>query len=53
MSSIPVVTLVILSVLVAVLGLFVAGNFIMVATGLAGVFGAGLLEVLGGRRSRA
>ena len=38
-------TLVFISAVVAVLGLFVAGNLVMTGVGMLGVFGAGLLEI--------
>ena len=52
MSSLAATTLVFISAVVAVLGLFVAGNLVMTAVGMLGVFGAGLLE-LAGRRAAA
>jgi hypothetical protein len=50
-SSAPVAALTILGIILAVLGLFVAGNLVIVVVGLVSIFGAGLLQVLGGRRS--
>lgn len=50
-STAPVTVLVILGVLIAVLGLFVAGNIVMVALGLVAVLAAGLLGVAAGRTS--
>jgi hypothetical protein len=44
-TSAPVATLVILGAVIAVLGLFAAGNVVVTALGLAAVFAAGLLEV--------
>ena len=44
-SSAPVATLVILGAVIAVLGLFAAGDIAVTALGLAAVFAAGLLEV--------
>jgi hypothetical protein len=52
-TSIPVATLVILGALIAILGLFVAGNIVMVGVGLVAVFGAGLLEVTASRLGRS
>jgi hypothetical protein len=49
-SSAPVAILAILGAVIAVLGLFIAGNIVMVAVGLVAVFGAGLLDVIGLRR---
>ena len=45
-TSTPVVILAILGTVIAVLGLFVAGNIAMVGIGLVAVFGAGLLDVM-------
>lgn len=49
-SSTPVAILAILGAIIAVLGLFVAGNIAMVGIGLVAVFGAGLLDVIAIRR---
>ena len=46
----PVAALTILGNLLAVLGLFVAGNIQLVIVGLVAIFAAGLLQVLGARR---
>jgi hypothetical protein len=43
-------TLVVLGVLIAVLGLFVAGNIAIVVVGLIAIFGGGVLEALTRRR---
>jgi len=51
-SSTPVAILAVLGAVIAVLGLFVAGNIVMVVIGLAAVFGAGLLDVIGFRLAR-
>jgi hypothetical protein len=51
-SSVPVAILAILGAVIAVLGLFVAGNIAMVGIGLVAVFGAGLLDVIGLRSVR-
>jgi hypothetical protein len=51
-TSAPVATLVILGAIIAVLGLFAAGNIAVTALGLAAVFGAGLLEVASARMAR-
>jgi hypothetical protein len=51
-TSTPVAILAILGAVIAVLGLFVAGNILMVAVGLVAVFGAGLLDVLAVRAAR-
>ena len=52
-SSVPVAILAILGAVIAVLGLFVAGNIAMVSIGLVAVFGAGLLDVFGRRSVRS
>jgi hypothetical protein len=49
--SLPVAALSVLGILITVLGLFAAGNMAVVALGLLALFGAGLLEVVGRRRS--
>jgi len=49
--SLPVVALSILGILITLLGLFAAGDLTVVALGLLALFGAGLLEVIGRRRS--
>jgi len=51
-TSTPVAILAILGAVIAVLGLFVAGNIVMVVIGLVAVFGAGLLDVIGFRLAR-
>lgn len=48
-TTAPVAALTILGILLAVLGLLVAGNVALVVIGLVSVFGAGLLQVAGGR----
>jgi len=48
-SSAPVAALTFLGVLVAALGLFAAGDIVIVIVGLAAVFAAGLLQVAGVR----
>lgn len=50
-STAPITVLVILGVLIAVLGLFVAGNIVMVSLGLVTVLAAGILSVVAGRAS--
>ena len=45
----PVAALVFVGLLLAVIGLFVAGNVGLVALGVASLFGAGLLQTLGER----
>jgi hypothetical protein len=52
-SSTPVTILAVLGAVIAVLGLFVAGNIVMVGIGLVAVFGAGLLDVIAIRRVRS
>jgi hypothetical protein len=49
--SLPVVALSFLGILITLLGLFAAGDLTVVALGLLALFGAGLLEVIGRRRS--
>jgi hypothetical protein len=49
-TTAPVAALTILGNLLAVLGLFVAGNIQLVIVGLVAIFAAGLLQVLGARR---
>lgn len=44
-------TLVALGALIALLGLFAAGNLVVVVAGLASVFAGGLLGLLGRRRA--
>ena len=48
-TSAPVAALVFLGSLVSVLGLFAAGSIGVVGVGLAAIFAAGLLDVLGRR----
>jgi hypothetical protein len=46
-----VAALLFVGVLLVALGLFVAGNMIIVVTGIVALFGAGVFETLGARRS--
>lgn len=46
MTNLAGATLVVLGVLIAVLGLFVAGNIAIVVVGLIAIFGGGVLEAL-------
>jgi len=48
-STAPIVTLLALGVVVAVLGLFAAGEIVVVALGLATVFAAAVLGVVADR----
>lgn len=48
-TSAPVAALTVLGIILAVLGLFVAGNFTIVVVGLLAIFGAGVLQVAGRR----
>lgn len=48
-TSLPVTTLVSLGSLVTVLGLFAAGNIVVVAVGLVAIAVGGVLDVLGRR----
>ena len=49
-SSFPVLALTFLGVIIAVLGLFAAGDIRIVIVGLAAIGFAGVLQVMGGRR---
>jgi hypothetical protein len=49
-TTAPVASLTVLGILLAVIGLFVAGNMVIVVVGLISIFGAGLLEAIGRRR---
>ena len=49
-TTAPDAALTILGNLLAVLGLFVAGNIQLVIVGLVAIFAAGVLQVLGARR---
>jgi hypothetical protein len=51
-TSAPVATLVILGAVIAVLGLFAAGNIVITIVGLVAVLAAGLLQVAEARISR-
>jgi len=48
-TSLPVITLVFLGAIIAVLGLFAAGNIVVSAVGLVAIAVAGVLEVAGRR----
>jgi hypothetical protein len=48
-TSLPVLTLVVLGAIVAVLGLFAAGDIAVTAIGLGAIAVAGVLDVLGRR----
>jgi hypothetical protein len=50
-TSPPVKALNVLGFLITGVGLLVAGNLTVVAVGLLALFGAGILEVVGRRRS--
>ena len=50
-ASLPVMALTILGILIAVLGLFVGGNIQLTIIGLVTIAVAGVLQVLGQRRS--
>lgn len=45
-TSFPVLALTGLGILIAVLGLFAAGNMVIVVVGLAAIFGAGVIGIL-------
>ena len=49
-TFVPATILLLLGAIVAVLGLFAAGNLLVVALGLLAVFGAGLLTLADARR---
>lgn len=49
--SLPVVSLTLMGIVVAFLGLFAAGNIFVTALGIAAIAFAGVLEVLGSRRA--
>ena len=49
-SNLPVLALTFLGILIALLGLFAAGNILVVVIGLASIAVAGILQVLGSRR---
>lgn len=51
-TSAPVATLVILGAVIAVLGLFAAGNIVVTSVGLIAVFAAGVLQVAESRVTR-
>ncbi len=48
-TSLPVLMLVILGAIIAVLGLFAAGNIVVSAVGLVAIAFGGVLEVVGRR----
>ncbi len=48
-TTAPIAALTVLGVVLAVLGLLVAGNLVIVVVGLLSIFGAGLLQVAGRR----
>ena len=48
-TTAPVAALTFLGVLLAAIGLFVAGNILIVVIGLLSIFGAGLLQVVARR----
>ena len=48
--SVPVIALTFLGFLIALLGLFAAGNVLLIAVGLAAIGLAGLLQVMGTRK---
>jgi hypothetical protein len=48
-TFVPSATLVILGSIFAVLGLFAAGNVVLIVIGLAAVFGAGILSLASSR----
>ena len=50
-TTTPVAALTVIGIFLAVIGLLVAGNLAVVVIGLLSIFGAGLLQVAGSRRS--
>jgi hypothetical protein len=50
-TSLSAGALIFLGSLIALLGLFAAGNIIIVLVGLGSIFAAGILQVLGASRS--
>jgi hypothetical protein len=50
--SAPITALVFVGLLLALLGLFVAGNVVLIVVGVVSLFGAGLLQTLGDRVRR-
>jgi hypothetical protein len=50
-TTAPVAALTFLGIVLAVVGLLVAGNIVIVVIGLLAIFGAGVLQMLGTRRS--
>jgi hypothetical protein len=51
-ASLPVLALTVLGILIALLGLFAAGNIWVTVVGLVAIAFAGVLSVLEGRRTR-
>ena len=49
-SSAPVMALTFLGILIALLGLFAAGNIYLIVTGLVAIGVAGVLQVMGARK---
>jgi len=49
--SLPVIALTFLGAIIAVLGFFAGGNITLVVVGLAAIAVAGVLQVLGNRRT--
>jgi len=49
-TTAPIAALTVIGAILAVLGLFVAGNIEIIVVGLLAIFGAGLLQVAGRRR---
>ena len=50
-TSAPVAALTFLGILLAVLGIFAAGNLEVIVVGLLAILAAGVLQVVGARRS--
>lgn len=51
-ATVPVAALTFIGILLVVLGLFTGGSVGLVVLGLVAIFGAGLLQVAGGRGAR-
>ena len=49
-SNLPVYALTFLGILIALLGLFAAGNVLVVVVGLVSIAAAGILQVMSSRR---
>lgn len=50
-TSLPAAALTLLGILIALLGLFAAGELVVVVVGLGAILAAGLLQLAGSRRA--